>query len=768
MLFFAKRVLNSVIKRDVKLDSKIPFTHFIEDGILTTINEHFVSVLKIGGIDYKGLDKDKISQLYNSRNTLFSSLPQGVHITTHIVRELTFKDIKFDNSSSYVKRLEALWNKNFKYIFNTNHYIVISSCDIGGISDLGFVDNLKDTPYQRLEKLKENVKYIFKSLGEYSPYRLNSDEVLSFFASYVNGEDSNLKAPKGVIEELSSSVIEFPNTHNHMNYIANKKKHSSFIAIKLYENDFDDMKLIEDLLNVDFELSIYQQFSSISKQQTIKMLKDKINNVSNFNFSNVSLDDLENSLDYVENGDISFFKYSFIVQVKADSLKKLEINRTVIKNIIASYGYNPVIESTNIEALYFSNIPTLEYLNVRVRFKSNENISILNNFSSLSQGFNKNSWGDECIVKFFTDSKSAYRFNLHKDSSHTALANTLIIGGSGLGKTTLINFIISQSLKYENMKVLALDKFKGMKIFTDYMEGIYTDFDTNVNINPFKMKDTKANRTMLKTLISIMTSSYDNSKEEIIIDEAIDMMYKNLNQRERILFNIIDCFGSKINDDDIVSRLEGWLDGTSSMFLGKNDNLDFEGTKLNVFGMDSVLKDERATKLISLYIMYRFTSELQNSNSKGIIWIDELRNYIEDKHFSQKIKEIILEVRKLNCSFITAIQDSKILIDNKDVGSYLLGDSMANLILFPNSNMSKEAKEVLNLNSEEFNFIKTANPSNRQILFKRVGGEGIILNVDLEPLGKYLKIFDSSSVSVREFEKLKTISPNYKEEFLDR
>ena len=53
----------------------------------------------------------------------------------------------------------------------------------------------------------------------------------------------------------------------------------------------------------------------------------------------------------------------------------------------------------------------------------------------------------------------------------------------------------------------------------------------------------------------------------------------------------------------------------------------------------------------------------------------------------------------------------------------------------------------LGLNQAEFDWIKV--PKKRQVLIKRKGGESVILDVDLSPLGRYLKIFDSGASAIR-------------------
>jgi type IV secretory pathway VirB4 component len=68
-------------------------------------------------------------------------------------------------------------------------------------------------------------------------------------------------------------------------------------------------------------------------------------------------------------------------------------------------------------------------------------------FSSDNAGLDKNSWGNEPVCKFYTDENSIYNFSFHETADKEALGNTIIIGGTGSGKTTFASFLLAQSMK---------------------------------------------------------------------------------------------------------------------------------------------------------------------------------------------------------------------------------------------------------------------------------------------------------------------------------
>ncbi|OCL81634.1 AAA-like domain protein [Aliarcobacter thereius] len=181
--------------------------------------------------------------------------------------------------------------------------------------------------------------------------------------------------------------------------------------------------------------------------------------------------------------------------------------------------------------------------------------------------------------------------------------------------------------------------------------------------------------------------------------------------------------------------------------------------------MDSIFTNKEVLGLVAIYMFYRFMNAVETTNSAGLLFIDEIRNYLENEDMAQQIAKAIFEYRKKNIAIVMAAQDYK-FFETNIYAKQILGGSLANLILFPDSTVDENYKTTLNLTSEEFKFIK--NPTTkREILFKRIGGGSVVLNVDLSPLGDYLKIFNSSSSAIQIMEKLQNENPkNWREEYL--
>ena len=103
-----------------------------------------------------------------------------------------------------------------------------------------------------------------------------------------------------------------------------------------------------------------------------------------------------------------------------------------------------------------------------------------------------------------------------------AIANTMVIGKSGTGKTALINFLLSQVQKFNpKPTIFFFDKDRGAEIFVRACGGNYMALDNGqpTGFNPFQCENNEANIQFLAGLIKLIAGKkeYTASEEEDIM-----------------------------------------------------------------------------------------------------------------------------------------------------------------------------------------------------------------------------------------------------------
>jgi type IV secretory pathway VirB4 component len=313
------------------------------------------------------------------------------------------------------------------------------------------------------------------------------------------------------------------------------------------------------------------------------------------------------------------------------------------------------------------------------------------------------------------------------------------------------------------------DRLKGQFVFSKTHDASYSFLGVDTQTNPFQLPDTPQCRSFLSQMIADMIGDPEPNPA---IEFAIDLIYKQLKKDERSIDAGLSAFApSSEHEKDVEKALRSYKTGGKygNYFNAKRDSLDFESTRIIGFNMDAIIDDSKILGIMLNYIFFRI--RLMAMPSEGnepkphIIFVDELPKLLESEAFARRVKETVLEERKLDGVFIGAAQTPQSITDHP-IGKTILG-SFANFIFFPDALADeKTLKADYQLSQTEIDWIKRSGEI-RKILFKRNGGESVILNIDLAALDEYLKCFTSSGQYVSKVETLlKTYKPNWKKEFL--
>ncbi len=453
---------------------------------------------------------------------------------------------------------------------------------------------------------------------------------------------------------------------------------------------------------------------------------------------------------------------SFSVYCLADSLKELENRSNELKNILENQGLNVVRETLNQKALYFSFFPSRGNLNARKKTLNISNLATIANFENEVTGFNQNDWGGEAITTFKHLNGTPYLFNFHwQPDGDRPAGHTMIVGGTGSGKTTLAQFLMTNLFKYP-IDIFAMDKLRGMYNFTNYVDGEYHDSESDgFKLNPFSLADTNENRDFLKSWLRFMAEVKNDEHEAINdINNTIDRIY-DMKQDGQTL-TLSDFIISLPSDNNEKSRLKIRFDNyKGSIFDNKEDALNFT-KQLSVLNMDGILQNKKTAGLTAIYIFHKLKNKAKNSADKRgfFCFIDELKDYLQDETMQEKILEAILEVRKIGGVMCMGFQNMS-LFNNIERGSSFL-DNIANFVIFPTNSEETlaELNAMIGLTPTEAKFLKETNSNARQILLNmKLRNESAKLDIDLSRLGSYLRVFSSSSDNVMLLKQLKNDSP---------
>lgn len=752
VLFFFHDLFAALFVHKVKLshiEEKFPLAAIDEDGYTITKDGKLAVVIELGGKDYSGMASDTLNSLFNGRKRLFDEFPSELTLIyqSHRVKHEGQKDIG-DFSVPLSQRIAAKWARNFTETYRSRHFLILVS-ETQNIKDQLLLFNEKKTEsgesLKMLQIMKDTTADVLSRMSSYDPEVLKGDDLASYWAWLINGQPMRQKCPaSGSLEDiLSETVLFWPENQNYQVYQGNRERYSAWLQIKAPPSETNS-RLMEDLFASKREFSLFQTFARPPKELAKSMVHDvKRNAKAHVQDGEILEDACQELSQHIAIGFLNLIEHRWSLEVFGSDLKDLEGAVADIRAIVGNHGIRTARETTHQEASFWSRFPGFTRYQCRVRAMTSENAAHFASFPTVGEGHDRCAWGDSHVALFKTwPGGSDYSFIFHLHPGNTALGNTCVVGASEVGKTTLIDFLLSMCNRFEDFKTIAFDRLNGMEVSTACHDGVYigTRDLQALQMNPFQQDDTTDNRAFLSQFIQLLVNKYDDEDKEAI-GKAIQQLME-LPKEKRCLSEMHVAFGTA-EKDSIARALRQWLPSGNygSYFNGIKDALNFDSNRV-VFDMTTLLD---VTEVLIPMIYYIF--HMIKRPGKKAIFVDELPKYLKSDPFVANIESILQEIRKTNGIFIGACQTLKDLLRHKSAAIFKA--NIATWILYPEPTAeSEDYVEGLKLTKREFQWIKSTDPMSRLVLVKKKNGPSVVLNVNLTPLGEELRAFDSSATGV--------------------
>ncbi len=746
-----------------------------DEHFLLTKNENLVGILRLEGVSYTHLSTEQLQDLFTERQMALDSLEK-------VVARLVVKRRKIDykqNIQSDSQYLQAILNQfENKEVYENQYFLVLESThSLQGVLEhkkKSFMhanrENFKDILSYKAHFLQETFKSLEIQLKNYAPKLLNSKEVLNFYAEYINGFDLPLKPLVGGY--LSDSYIASSTTFEKDYFIQesfNQKTYNRLIGIKAYESERITSIAVGALLYQETPLDIIFSIEPMSAHKTLSFLKER----AKFSMSNLVKNELLEYQELVKTKRLSMQKFALNILIKAPSLEDLDAQTSLILGLLFKENLVGVIETFGLKGGYFSFFPERIYLNHRLRFLTSKALACLMVFERQNLGFKANSWGNSPLSVFKNLDYSPFLFNFHnQEVSHNNAkeiarvnGHTLIIGATGSGKSTLISFLMMSALKYQNMRLLAFDRMQGLYSFTKFFKGHYHD-GQSFSINPFCLEPNLQNLEFLQSFFLSMFDLAPSRDKEALEDmnaifSAIKSLYETLYPKDFSLLDFKETL-KRTSSNQLSLSLEPYLN--NPLFNALNDAFN-SNAFLNVINLDAITQNPKDLGLLAYYLFYKILEESRKNDSGFLVFLDEFKSYVENDLLNTKINALITQARKANGVVVLALQDIYQLSGVKNAHSFL--SNMGTLILYPQKN-ARELKHHFNvpLSETEISFLENTPLYARQVLVKNLGnGSSNMIDVSLEGLGRYLKIFNSDSSHVN---KVKALQKDYPTEWREK
>jgi type IV secretion system protein VirB4 len=786
------------------LENIIPYSSHVDTSTVKTKEGDYITTWQVMGSQFECESHRDLAFIDEQLATLirgFSNKPVTFYV--HSVRESFFDGFGATSSNPFADEVvtryeEAIRSNQFKG--NKLYFTLVYRPDGDGMM------NKAERKSLSLEEKKNNIerhvttmqgfhsmmdaalnKFTAKRLGMQEKKGVTFSSQLSFYHYLLTGTRQPIRVTNAPIYRyLGNADIFFGNDTGQVKPPLSQGRFFRSIEIKEFIPETGGGHL-DALFYVNADYVVTHSFTVLGKGEALKRIKQAKKQLISTEDDGVSqIAQLDEALDQVVSGDVSFGMYHMTVMVFADTKEELEASTAEVMAVFSDAGFVSVLSTLSLPAAFCAQLPGVVHLRPRLAPISNRNFVELASLHNVYQGKRDlNCWG-EALGVFKTPSGQAHYLNLHHanlftdETGEKNLANTKIIGGTGSGKTMLLSFLSCLLQKYSNplsfapdakvkrLTTVFLDKDRGAELCVRALGGEYYRVKTGepTGWNPFSLPNNKRNRQFLKSLMKILcerTGEKLSSSEEVRINEAVEAVMAMPDEMRhhgisRLLEHLTQSATREARENGIMLRLSQWAQGGQFGWVFDNAEDTFHIGEVNNFGIDGTefLDDADVCTAISFYLLYRITQLLDGR--RLVIFIDEFWKWLKDEAFSDFVYNKLKTIRKLNGLVLPATQSPDEILKHPIARAVV--ESCATGIYLSNKEADRgDYVDGLKVSEQDFEIVKGLTPTSRQFLVKKGGlikGDSqsfsALATLDLSGLGKYTKILSASEDNLSIFD----------------
>ncbi|MBP3973842.1 VirB4 family type IV secretion/conjugal transfer ATPase [Pseudoxanthomonas spadix] len=762
---------------DTAIGEFVPYSSHVASSVVKTTGGDYMLIWHLEGLPFVGREEWELEHKHNTFNRMLQTLraPDFVNVAfwVHDVRRRgrigTHSKFKHrfnqELSDGYFGQLSSQ-----KIMRNELYLTLVYRPVVGGkafVEKTANTDRLKLMQDQAVAKVLELASNVEAVLKDYAPYRLGMyeaangvvfSETLEFLGYLLNRVNepvpvlpASVNAYLPVSKHTFSSktgdyLITTPDGINHYGAILNIKEYP--------EGTYPG--ILNGLKYLDFEYVVTHSFSPMGRQDALRVLdRTKGMMISSGDKAVSQIVELDYAMDQLSSGNFVLGEYHFIIALYADSQPQLQQHIAIARAELSNAGFVSAKEDLAVAASFYSQLPANWKFRTRQANVSSLNflgLSPLHNFATGKK--ENNPWG-ECVTTLQTTNGQPYYFNFHathpaeNSLGEKAIANTMVIGKSGTGKTALINFLLSQVQKFEpSPTIFFFDKDRGAEIFVRACGGNYLALENGrpTGFNPFQCERSEGNIQFLAELVKLLAAKrFYTAREEEDIFRAVENILdtpphlRTMTNFQRSLPNM--------GDDGLYARIRKWTAGNSLGWVFDNpmDIIDLQ--KANIIGFDytDLIDNAEVRAPVINYLLHRLEELI---DGRPLIYVmDEFWKILDGagglKEFAKNKQKTI---RKQNGLGIFATQSPEDALSS-DISAALI-EQTATLILLPNPNASREDyMQGLKLTEAEYQVVVSLDERSRCFLVKQ-GHGSVVCQLNLRGLDDALSVISASTDNI--------------------
>jgi type IV secretion system protein VirB4 len=758
----------------------VPFSSLVSEHDVITRGGDYLRIWRLDGVAFECADEHVITERHEALCSLLRNLAGGQWaVWTHRLHRAVQDSLQDPAAPGFARDLSRAYQARLgaRPMMSNELYLTLvyrpHASRIGRAlqSTQRSRAALVEAQTDALRVMEERSAFVERVLRGFGPQLLgrreqrgrSCSEVAEFLGYLVNGHWRSVPLAAGPLyRTLPTTRLSFGGDKLELRH-GDQRRCAALVDIKEYA-DAVEPGILNALLYENSEFIETQSFSILPRREATRALqlqRDQL--IASDDVVASQIADMDQALNDLGDGQFCMgeYHYSLVVFGNAGPDSLADAGRRAAQ-AIGAVGEASSLQMSPVDlvadAAWFAQMPGNWQWRPRDAKLSSRAFAALASGHNFARGKRDgNPWG-EALALLRTPSGQPFYLNLHsspdgEDSADKKLpGNTLIIGSTGVGKTTLEMFLLTFTRKWDPAPRLVLfDLDRGCEIAIRALGGRYFTLEAGkpTHLNPLQRDPTPARiqfwEQLIRTCIATPALPLLPADERAIADavKTVASMPAALRRFSTVRQNL-----PKAGENSLYERLGRWCDGGALgwVFDQANDQLlDLDASSVIGFDTTEFLDLPEVRTPVMLYLL-QVMEELVNGE-RLIYVISEFWKALDHEIFSDFAKQKQKTIRKQNGLGIFDTQSPSDVLRHP-IGRTMVEQSVTKIFLANPEAVREEYVEGFGLSEAEFGIVRSLGAQGGRRFLVKQGHTSAICELDLTGLDDFIAVLSATTDNV--------------------